>query len=181
MLSIRVWTARDAASAKKPPNASVARPQARMGLASANSCRTDHARSRQCDQFGTDGSTTLLFTVTSTPPAELLDAIKEFFPASEVENALAISQLESAWDAFALADTTADHPCGTVIGELEGVPILAERSVGYFQINSCNFPDWEWQRFYNARHNVGTAHLIWDQAGGSWKPWYFSAAALGLL
>jgi len=113
-------------------------------------------------------------------PAELQVAITEFFPASEWENAAGIALLESGWDAFALNDsTTAEHPCGTVIGERDGVKITAERSVGYFQINSCNYPDWEWQRLYNARHNAGTAHMIWERQG--WHAWYYSAKSLGLI
>jgi len=115
-------------------------------------------------------------------PDELRVAVEEFWPSSEWENALAIAQLESGWDAFALNDSTdAEHPCGTVIGTREGVTITAERSIGYFQVNSCNFPGWEWQRLYNARHNAGTAHLLWDNAGQRWSPWYFSAKKLGLL
>ncbi len=113
-------------------------------------------------------------------PAELQVAIREFWPESEWDNAASISQLESNWDAFALADTTdASHPCGSIIGERGGVKISAERSVGYFQIDSCNFPDWEWQRLYNARHNAGTAHMLWVER--RWAPWYFSAQTLGLL
>jgi len=115
-------------------------------------------------------------------PDELRVAVEEFWPASEWENALAIAQLESGWDAFALNDSTdAEHPCGSVIGSRDGVTITAERSIGYYQVNSCNFPGWEWQRLYNARHNAGTAHLLWDNAGQRWSPWYFSAKKLGLL
>ncbi len=115
-------------------------------------------------------------------PAELSVAIREFWPESEWENAASVARLESAFDAFAIADTTdAEHPCGAPLAPREGVGVTAERSVGYFQINSCNFPDWEWQRLYNARHNAGTAHLLWDQAGQSWRPWYFSARTLGLI
>lgn len=112
-------------------------------------------------------------------PAELQDGIREFWPESEWENAANVSKLESGWNAFALDDTTdPDHPCGTVIRTVNGVGISAERSVGYFQINTCNFPDWEWQRLYNARHNCGTAHMIWEQQG--WHAWFFSAQQLGL-
>lgn len=115
-------------------------------------------------------------------PDELRVSIAEFFPEEEWDNAARIAYLESGWDAFALADTTdAAHPCGTAIGRRDGVVVAAERSVGYFQINACNFPDWEWERLYNARHNSGTAHLLWEQAGRSWHPWYFSATQLGLL
>ncbi len=118
----------------------------------------------------------------SRAPAELWDAITEFWPIEEWRNALAIAKLESNWDAFALNDTTdAQHGCGDIIDERDGVAISAERSVGYFQINACNFPDWEWQRLYNARHNAGTAHDLWDKAGKRWTPWRFSAVALGLI
>lgn len=113
-------------------------------------------------------------------PAELRVAIQEFWPVEEWDHAAAISQLESGWDAFALADTIdQEHPCGAIITVKDGVPVSAERSVGYFQINACNYPDWEWQRFYNARHNAGTAHALWSERG--WRPWFFSALRLGLL
>lgn len=115
-------------------------------------------------------------------PLELQAAIQEFFPETEWDNAAAIAELESGFNAFALADTTRpDAPCGAPIGTHQGVPVSAERSVGYFQINACNFPDWEWQRFYNARHSAGTAHMLWEQRGYSWSPWYFSARRLGLI
>lgn len=113
-------------------------------------------------------------------PAELAAAILEFWPDDQVLNAARIAKLESGFDAFALDDTAAEVGCGGSLGQVGGVRITGERSVGYFQINSCNFPDWEWQRFYNARHNAGTAHMLWEQAGGSWSPWFFSAKALGL-
>jgi hypothetical protein len=115
-------------------------------------------------------------------PGELQLAIEEFWPEAEWLNAAAIAELESGFNAFALNDTTdSAHPCGTPIGVRGGVNITAERSVGYFQINACNLPpDWEWQRLYNAHHNAGTAHKLWDDAGQSWRPWYFSAQRLGL-
>jgi hypothetical protein len=113
-------------------------------------------------------------------PGELGVAIREFWPAVQWDNAASLSFLESGWDAFALSNTTdASVSCGDVIYIRDGLPITAERSVGYFQLNSCNFPDWEWQRFYNARHNAGTAHMLWAARG--WSPWYFSAKQLGLL
>lgn len=113
-------------------------------------------------------------------PDELKDGIMEFWPDVEWDNAAAIAQLESGFDAFALNDSTdAEHPCGAVVGERDGVVVTAERSVGYFQINSCNYPGWEWQRLYNARHNAGTAHDIWSRQG--WHAWYFSATKLGLI
>jgi hypothetical protein len=113
-------------------------------------------------------------------PLELQVSISEFWPPEEWDNAANVARLESAYDAFAIADTTdAQHPCGSIIGQRDGVNISAERSVGYFQINSCNYPDWEWQRFYNARHNAGTAHMLWGTQG--WAAWYFSAKSLGLI
>lgn len=115
-------------------------------------------------------------------PAELQVAIREFWADDQVDNAAAIAELESGFDAFALNDTASANGCGTVLfTNAQGVTVTAERSVGYFQINSCNFPDWEWQRLYNARHNAGTAHLLWDNAGQSWRPWFFSATRLGLI
>lgn len=125
-------------------------------------------------------NTALLSIDDPTAPGELVLAIREFWPSDQWDNAITIAYLESRWDAFALADTTdAFHPCGARLKQKSGVWILAERSVGYFQVNSCNFPDWEWQRLYNARHNAGTAHMIWSEQG--WNAWYFSARALGLL
>lgn len=113
-------------------------------------------------------------------PAELQDGIREFWPFWEWDNAASVSFLESSWDAFAVADTVSDSvPCGTPLRVEDGVTVVAERSVGYFQINACNFPTWEWQRLYNARHNCGTAHLLWSERG--WQPWYFSAQRLGLI
>jgi hypothetical protein len=121
-------------------------------------------------------------TAMSDAPDELRVAINEFWPVSEWENAAGIAMLESGFDAFAVNNTTsAEHPCGELIGKLYGVDVTAERSVGYFQINACNFPSWEWQRLYNARHNAGTAHLLWVRAGETWLPWYFSAKKLGLI
>jgi hypothetical protein len=113
-------------------------------------------------------------------PLELQVAIQEFWPDTEWQNAVNIAELESSFDAFALDDTTNLAPCGVQISDRDGIQIYAERSVGYFQINSCDFPNWEWQRFYNARQNAGTAHMLWEAAGGSWKPWWFSAQRLGL-
>jgi hypothetical protein len=113
-------------------------------------------------------------------PAELALAIREFWPELEWDNAAAISRLESAWDAFAVNDSTReDAPCGAVLYVRDSTSVTAERSVGFFQLNACNFPTWEWQRFYNARHNAGTAHMLWSLRG--WQPWYFSAKSLGLL
>jgi hypothetical protein len=117
--------------------------------------------------------------IDSAPP-ELRVAIKELWPEEEWTNAANISFLESTWNAFAVNDSTTDIiACGDYLRTVYGVAITAERSVGYFQINACSFPTWEWQRLYNARHNAGTAHMLWATRG--WSPWYFSALALGLI
>ena len=114
------------------------------------------------------------------PPAELVAAIAEFWPEEERGNAADIAWLESAYDSFAVHDSTSPAaPCGTIISASNGVSVAAERSIGYFQLNACNFEGWEWQRFYNARHNAGTAHMLWAERG--WQPWYFSAKLLGLI
>jgi hypothetical protein len=114
-------------------------------------------------------------------PAELQAGIREFWPSEEWDNAASIAYLESGFNAFAINDSTDnEHRCGDVIGIREGVRITAELSVGYFQINACNYPDWEWQRLYNARHNAGTAHMLWESRRG-WWPWLFSARKLGLI
>lgn len=112
-------------------------------------------------------------------PPELQVSIQAFWPESEWDNASAIAKLESGYNAFALLDSTdANHPCGSSLGQRNGVNIVAERSVGYFQINTCNYPTWEWQRLYNAYQNAGTAHMLWAVSG--WNPWFFSCRALGI-
>lgn len=118
--------------------------------------------------------------VLSDAPCELQCSIKEFWPIEEWDNAAAIAQLESNFNAFAKNDTATEYGgCGIPIGERNGVKITSERSIGYFQVNSCNFPDWEWGRLYNAWHNAGTAHMLWTEQG--WGAWYFSAHQLGLV
>jgi hypothetical protein len=114
-------------------------------------------------------------------PAELALAIREFWPENEWDHAASIAQLESGLNPFAEADTThgGSIPCGTIIGQVDGVNISAEHSIGWFQLNACNFAGWEWARFFNTRHNAGTAHMLWAER--AWQPWYFSAKSLGLL
>lgn len=114
-------------------------------------------------------------------PAEIADPIREFWPAEEWDNAASISFLESGWQWDAENDTTLGgrYPCGSVIATRGGVAITAEHSVGFFQINVCNFPGWNVGHLFNARQNAGTAHALWSNRG--WEPWYFSAQQLGLL
>lgn len=116
-------------------------------------------------------------------PAELQQSIAEFFPEAEWDNAAAIAMLESGWSAFAEYKTvTPSSPCGARLADRDGTVITAEWSIGWFQINVCSLPaDWDSRYLFNTRHNVGTAHMKWDDAGQSWSPWYFSAQALGLI
>jgi hypothetical protein len=113
-------------------------------------------------------------------PAELAAEIRFFWLEEEWDHATQIAWLESGFNAFAMRDSRdADHPCGAVLEEDPGA--VAEFSVGYFQINMCNFPDWDYHRLWNAHENAGTAHMLWDRAGGKWTPWLRSAERLGLL
>lgn len=115
-------------------------------------------------------------------PAELAESIKEFWPEAEWDNAAGISELESGWSAFAVADTRSFAiPCGTLIRtQPDGTRIYAEYSLGWFQINACNLPaDWTPENLYNTRHNCGTAHAMW--AEHEWWPWFLSARKLGLI
>lgn len=114
-------------------------------------------------------------------PDELSREIRLFWPESEWDNAAAVSELESGWNAFAEADTrTPSHPCGSILRRQNGVAVTAEWSIGWYQINACNLPaDWKPAHLFNTHHNVGTAHAMWDQRG--WSPWFFSAQKLGLL
>lgn len=114
-----------------------------------------------------------------TCPYELAAAVEEFWPAEQWDNAKLIAYLESGWRWDAEINTTSrQHPCGSVIDFQEGVAISAEHSIGYFQINVCNFPTWNPGHLFNARQNAGTAHMLWQQRG--WSPWFFSAKRLGL-
>lgn len=114
-------------------------------------------------------------------PIEISAPIMEFWPIAEWDHAASISLLESGWRWDAENDTTraGTVPCGTVIDVRDGVNITAEHSIGYFQINACNYPDWNPGHFFNARQNAGTAHALWQERG--WSPWFFSAQKLGLV
>lgn len=122
-----------------------------------------------------------MFKSINDAPDEISSPIREFWPSEEWDNAASISFLESSWRWDAENDSTANgaYPCGTVIASLGGVTITAEHSIGYFQINACNYQGWNPGHLFNARQNAGTAHALWAERG--WEPWYFSAKQLGLL
>jgi hypothetical protein len=114
-------------------------------------------------------------------PYEVADSIREFWPTEEWDNAASVFFLESGWNPFAENDSTkrGTVPCGTVLYVRDGITVTAEDSIGVAQLNTCNFPTWDPRYFFNTRHNLGTAHLLWTQRG--WEPWYFSAKQLGLI
>lgn len=114
-------------------------------------------------------------------PPEIREPIKEFWPPEQWDNAASIAFLESGWQWNARNDTTRNGSisCGTPLASIGGVQITAEDSIGYFQVNACNYPTWDPGTLYNARQNAGTAHALWLARG--WQPWYFSAQKLGLL
>jgi hypothetical protein len=118
--------------------------------------------------------------VLSDAPEELQGPIREFFPQEQWDNAASVAYLESGWHWDAENDSTQGGriPCGQIIGQRDGVLISAEHSIGYFQINACNHPDWNPAHLFNVRQNVGTAHAMWSARG--WAPWYFSSKALGI-
>lgn len=123
----------------------------------------------------------LLATVTQeVPPSDLETAIRAFFPESEWVNALNVAYLESGWNRDACNWSALTHGgCGAPMPTTDGVTITAEFSVGYFQINVCNYIGWNIGALFRAEDNVGTAHALWDERG--WQPWYFSAQRLGLI
>lgn len=114
-------------------------------------------------------------------PEELQSYVSAFWPPGEWDNAVRIAYLESGWSAFAERDTRdPEHPCGARLDPINGVPVSAEWSIGWFQINACDLPpDWRPEHLFNTRHNCGTAHEYWSKRG--WSPWFFSAQKLGLL
>ena len=114
-------------------------------------------------------------------PPDLRIGIRAFWPAEEWENAANVAWLESRWNRMAVNNTTTpDLPCGANLPPVNGVAVQAEFSIGYFQINSCNFPEWDAATLFDAYQNCGTAHMLWADAGGIWTPWYFTAQKLGL-
>lgn len=119
-------------------------------------------------------------TADLTPPDELVSLVHQNWPWSEWSNALAVSLAESNWEADAEANTVTDeHPCGSFLYDRGGVAVSAERSVSYFQINLCNYPQDRWAELLTPEGNVAEAAELWRQR--SWQPWYFTASRLGLL
>lgn len=119
-------------------------------------------------------------TADRVPPPDLVVLVQQNWPWSEWSNALAVALNESDWEAGAEANTTAEGvPCGTPLGERNGVMVTAERSVGYFQINLCNYPEDRWAYLLTPEGNVAQAAALWRER--AWSPWYFSAEYLGLL
>lgn len=119
-------------------------------------------------------------TADLTPPNDLVWLVRQHWPWSEWSNALAIALSESGWDAEAENDTTdGDHPCGSALYERGGEMVSAERSVSYFQVNLCNYPEDRWAELQTPAGNVAEAAALWRAR--AWQPWYFTAGYLGLL
>lgn len=115
-------------------------------------------------------------------PDELAAAIREFWEQDLWDAAASVAWLESGWRWDAEDDTTNGGAiaCGTPLYVRDGVQVVAEHSIGWFQINACTLPPgWRGDYMWNTRQNVGTAH--WLYAARGWSPWYFSAKTLGLI
>jgi len=85
-----------------------------------------------------------------------------YFPLEQVDNAVDIAKLESAWN------TGAWNPRG-------------EDSRGLWQINvsEAAHPQYAVYNLFDPQINAYFAALIWRAAG--WAAWYNSAKALGLI
>lgn len=85
--------------------------------------------------------------------------VEQYFPASQVDNALAIMSAESGGNTTALSST---------------------QDRGLFQINQCHRAKvgGNLDALYDPETNVKVAYLIWS-SNGSWRPWT-TARALGL-
>ena len=114
-------------------------------------------------------------------PQDLSDAIRAYWPEDKWIDAARVSYIESAgWNRRAERNTLdrAGGRCNVPIGSINGVRIVSEQSVGYFQINVCahgHDRDY-WQ---DADNNVRYARRLYDQSG--WAPWELTARRLGLL
>ncbi len=104
-------------------------------------------------------------------PPELRAGIQHYWPEGEWENAAAISNLESGWRLAARAYVTDPLPGNS-----------PEDSRGPFQVNiyvhtwaEANrlLRDWDYSSW--------AGHEVWQRAGGSWRPWFYSARTLRLL
>lgn len=113
-------------------------------------------------------------------PEGLWVAIMAYFPATEWLNAVRLSRAESGWRSDATNDTRglAEGRCGEQYYLADGRPALTEYSVGAWQINLCvhNVAEDD-ARDYDA--STRYAASLWARSG--WRPWYYSALALGLL
>lgn len=119
-------------------------------------------------------------TADRVPPDDLVALVQENWPWSEWSNALAVALNESDWNPDAeYSSVDADHPCGSIVGQRNGEIVSAERSVSYFQVNLCNYPEDRWGELQAPAGNVAEAAALWRAR--AWEPWYFTAGYLGLL
>lgn len=114
------------------------------------------------------------------PPSSVRAAIEEHFPSDAVDDAIAISYLESGWNAAAVNDSRgrAGGRCNERYTLPDGRSALTEYSVGLFQINICAHGG-SYEQWADPYRNAAKAASLFRASG--WAPWRYSAQALGLL
>ena len=101
---------------------------------------------------------------------EMRQLAAKYFPADQVDNALAVARVESGWSARAYRPEHKNPGGGA--------------DIGLMQINTKYHPKkiravGGVEALYNPEINMKVARQIYDEAGGSWRPWY-GAQKLGL-
>lgn len=119
-----------------------------------------------------------LVTRYGTVPLEVSDAIMIAWPSNLWLDAAELSYLESGWNPRAVNDTVSTiGPCGTPYLLRDGRRAVTEKSVGLFQINVCAHGDDP--RYTEPLFNAQKGYSLYKASG--WRPWTYSATALGLL
>lgn len=107
--------------------------------------------------------------------------IRAYFPEVEWTNAAEIAHLESRWNPWAVNDSAVAVLRGLPgPSPVNGIPSSPELSVGCFQINVLVHYYAEWPTLFDAHINAWAAERVW-RSSGSWRPWFHSARALGLI
>ncbi len=97
-----------------------------------------------------------------TPQETSKDAIRKHFPAEQHGKAIAVAECESGL-----------NPMATSAGG---------GNVGLFQINRQTWADdvqrmgYQWNQMTDPYVNAKVARMIFNEAGGSWRPWGCSRA-----
>ena len=114
-------------------------------------------------------------------PSDLSDALRKYWPESLWTDAARVAYPESAgWKRNAERNTLAQAGgrCNVPIGYINGVRIVSEDSVGYFQINVCSHGH-DREYWLDVDNNVRGAYEIYRSEG--WGAWQFTARSLGLI